>query len=149
MPRPLARLPPTTPRNLRAVLFCLLAYGLVLYTCFKAVFYANGWSQKYGASSNTARRNQYSTSERNTQKYHSMRFVWPETLKSGDDTPPTIFCVIPHGVLPTGILAYPVFSKLFSPRLCRWTAAPIIFKVGEKERERDVRERCVRERCAM
>jgi hypothetical protein len=62
------------------------------------------------------------------QIYHNMRFVWPHSLhpKGGDfesenppDSLPTIFCVVPHGMLPAGAIAYPIFSKLFSSRLCR------------------------------
>ena len=46
---------------------------------------------------------------------------WQET--------PIIFCMIPHGVLPMGLMAYPLFSCLFNSRLCRWTTAPIVLKI--------------------
>mmetsp|Transcript_22256 Transcript_22256/g.53917 ORF Transcript_22256/g.53917 Transcript_22256/m.53917 type:complete len:376 (+) Transcript_22256:27-1154(+) len=74
--------------------------------------------------------NQYLSTERNNQKYMSMKYVWPESIhKPALDDQPSIFCVIPHGVAPFGITAYPVWSKLFNDRLCHWTCAPIILKL--------------------
>lgn len=59
--------------------------------------------------------------------------VWPKSMHPSVNpsfaSRPTIFCVIPHGALPTGIMAYPFFSKLWSSRICRWTAAPVLFKL--------------------
>lgn len=70
------------------------------------------------------RENQYLYTERNSSIYVSSKFVWPETLhncKGG----PFIFCAVPHGVAPLGITAYPLWSKLWNNRCCRWTTAPV------------------------
>lgn len=71
---------------------------------------------------------QYVYTERNTQKYTSMRWVWPKSLSSPQDKP-VIFCVAPHGVAPLGVTAYPGFSKLFGDRLNHPTAAPVVLKL--------------------
>jgi 1-acyl-sn-glycerol-3-phosphate acyltransferase len=42
---------------------------------------------------------------------------------------PMIFCLIPHGVAPFGATAYPVWSKLWSDKLCHWTAAPAVLSI--------------------
>ena len=135
-------------RPLQIFLLALAAWVAVLYVLYRLLSKLQGWGDY--AATRSARLNQYSIGERNTQIYHSVKFVWPDSLHppesyarsdkpvppSKDDvaddehgTRPTIFCVIPHSVLPAGILSYPYFSKLFSPRLCRWTAAPVIFKI--------------------
>lgn len=90
------------------------------------------------------RRAQYLWTERNTTKYLSMSYVWPSDLKQQLSTTTTtasdggsgnnntngqknvIFCVIPHGLAPYGIVGYPVWSKLWNSFTCRWTCAPVI-----------------------
>jgi 1-acyl-sn-glycerol-3-phosphate acyltransferase len=80
--------------------------------------------------SDDIRRNQYLYTERNTTKYLSMTYVWPEALhRPRMQDKAMIFCVVPHGVAPIGITAYPLWSKLWNDRLCRWTAAPIVLKL--------------------
>eukprot|EP00980_Cylindrotheca_fusiformis_P014440 scaffold3854_cov95-Cylindrotheca_fusiformis.AAC.2 len=81
--------------------------------------------------------NQYLYTERNSQKYLSTQFVWPESLhrplveqsKTKPLDRPMIFCTIPHGAAPLGITAYPIWSKLFNNRLCHWTCAPVVLKL--------------------
>jgi len=115
----------------------LLLYVFTLFVCYKILarlqsWHTGQWAQ-YGGDPANARSNQYSIGERNTQIYHNVRFVWPGALHPvGNEhkpSPPTVFCLVPHGILPVGALAYPFFSKLFSPRLCRWTAAPVLFSI--------------------
>lgn len=43
--------------------------------------------------------------------------------------PQTLSCCCCSGVLPMALTAYPYFSKLFNSPLCRWTAAPILFRL--------------------
>ena len=56
--------------------------------------------------------------------------LWPASLhvpKLAEQ--PLLFVVIPHGFAPLGITPYPLWSKLFSRRLTRWTTAPIVLKI--------------------
>jgi len=77
------------------------------------------------------RRNQYVFTERNTTKYMSTTFVWPKSmhLSNNNKDTPVLFCIVPHGVAPFGITAYPVWSKLWNSNLCRWTTAPVVLKI--------------------
>lgn len=76
------------------------------------------------------RSGQFFYTERNIQKYHSMRWVWPKSLQPPNNHPgPKIFCAIPHGLAPVGVVGYPFWSKLFEERLCRWTCAPVVLKL--------------------
>jgi hypothetical protein len=73
---------------------------------------------------------QYAYTERNTQKYLSTRLVWGEAFdRVRNGNKPVIFAIIPHGVAPLGITAYPAFSRLGGGALCRWTAAPVVMKL--------------------
>lgn len=73
---------------------------------------------------------QYVYTERNIQKYLSMRWVWPSSLHyPACKDKPLIYCVAPHGVAPLGVTAYPGFSKLFNDRLNHPTAAPVVIKL--------------------
>jgi hypothetical protein len=74
--------------------------------------------------------NQYVFTERNTNKYLSTSFVWPKSIHPPalKDTP-VLFCIVPHGVAPFGITAYPMWSKVWNARLCRWTSAPVVLKI--------------------
>jgi len=76
------------------------------------------------------RRNQYIYTERNTQKYLSTTYVWPQAMqRPAMENKSMIFCIVPHGVGPIGITAYPLWSKLWNDRLCRWTCAPVVLKL--------------------
>ena len=80
--------------------------------------------------SDNVKDNQYLYTERNNQKYTSLKFVWPESIhRPALDDKPVIFCAIPHGAAPLGITSYPMWSKLFNDRLCRWTCAPVVLKI--------------------
>lgn len=80
---------------------------------------------------------QYLFTERNITKYCSMSYVWPESLqrpslttpngKNGDR--PVIYCVIPHGLAPFGLVGYPYFSKVWNSKLCSWTCAPVLLNI--------------------
>jgi hypothetical protein len=73
---------------------------------------------------------QYAYTERNTQLYLSLKMLWPASLHyPAHATSPLLFAVIPHGFAPLGITAYPLWSKLFSRRLTRWTTAPFVLKI--------------------
>jgi Diacylglycerol acyltransferase len=72
----------------------------------------------------------YVYTERNTTKYLSVKFVWPRSVHrpSLEDTP-VIFCIVPHGVVSWGVAAYPVWSKVWNDRVCRWSIAPVVLKI--------------------
>lgn len=86
-------------------------------------------------------RNQYVYTERNTTKYLSVQFVWPASIHrqassstSTSSSPllqetPVLFCIVPHGVVSWGIAAYPLWSKVWNDRICRWSIAPIVLKI--------------------
>lgn len=110
----------------------LLAYFAILFIIAKYNFakFTTKYNRPRDLSATDTKDNQYLFTERNNQKYTSMQFVWPETIQRPallDKA--VIFCVIPHGVAPLGITAYPVWSKLFNDKLCHWTCAPIVLKI--------------------
>ncbi len=78
---------------------------------------------------------QYLFTERNTTKYCSVSYVWPKSLhrpaleNGPNQDRPLIYCVIPHGLAPFGIVGYPYFSKVWNSKLCWWTCAPIILTI--------------------
>jgi Diacylglycerol acyltransferase len=87
-------------------------------------------SDYFQADDEDYRKNQYVFTERNTCKYLSASYVWPKSLHPPAlDKTPALFCVVPHGVAPFGITAYPVWSKLWNARLCHWTTAPVVLKI--------------------
>ena len=74
--------------------------------------------------------NQYLFTERNTGKYLSMSFVWPDSVhRPVLESKPIIFCAVPHGVAPFGITAYPLWSKVWNDKVCHWTTAPVVLKL--------------------
>jgi hypothetical protein len=80
--------------------------------------------------------NQFGYCERHGLKYLSVKGVYPASLhpvtakeSGGGGDRPIIFCMIPHGVLPLGLMAYPLFSKWFNHRICRWTTAPVVLRL--------------------
>jgi hypothetical protein len=74
--------------------------------------------------------NQFLYTERNITKYLSTKFVWPRSMHRPQmQQTALIFCVIPHGVAPIGITAYPFWSRLWNDRLCHWTAAPSVLQI--------------------
>uniref|UniRef100_A0A7S2HJE3 Acyltransferase n=1 Tax=Helicotheca tamesis TaxID=374047 RepID=A0A7S2HJE3_9STRA len=84
----------------------------------------------HGGSTEGMKRYQYAYTERNITKYLSMNFVWPQSIhRPAMESTPLLFCIVPHGVAPFGITAYPLWSKLFNDRLCRWTCAPVVLKI--------------------
>jgi len=77
-----------------------IGYFGILFTLSKFYFFPY-FIKKYNRPkelSNDIRDNQYLHTERNNQKYTSLRFVWPDSISrpSLDDSP-VIFCCIPHG----------------------------------------------------
>jgi hypothetical protein len=76
-----------------------------------------------------ARKGQYLYTERNIQKYNSIKWVWPKSLQPQNLPGKKIFCAVPHGLAPVGITAYPGWSKLFGERMNHWTAAPVVLKL--------------------
>jgi len=77
----------------------------------------------------SAERGQYLYTERNIQKYNSIKLVWPKSLQPPNLPGPKLFCIIPHGLAPIGITAYPFWSKMFGGQLCHWSGAPIVLKL--------------------
>jgi 1-acyl-sn-glycerol-3-phosphate acyltransferase len=74
--------------------------------------------------------NQYLFTERNTSKYMNTTIVWPKSLhESKYKEKPVLFCLVPHGIAPLGATAYPMWSKVWSSRLCHWTCAPVILQL--------------------
>lgn len=75
-------------------------------------------------------RNQYVYTERNTTKYLSVKFVWPRSVhRPALENTPVLFCIVPHGVVSWGIAAYPMWSKVWNDRICRWSIAPVVLKI--------------------
>ena len=110
----------------------LLLYVGVLASLHKFIF-APIFMKRYRRkqlSKTDIKDNQYLHTERNSQKYTSLQFVWPESVnRPALNDRPVIFTAIPHGAAPLGITAYPVWSKLFNDRLCHWTCAPVVLKL--------------------
>eukprot|EP00746_Dinoflagellata_sp_MGD_P021658 gnl/MRDRNA2_/MRDRNA2_15055_c0_seq1.p1 gnl/MRDRNA2_/MRDRNA2_15055_c0~~gnl/MRDRNA2_/MRDRNA2_15055_c0_seq1.p1 ORF type:complete len:364 (-),score=60.39 gnl/MRDRNA2_/MRDRNA2_15055_c0_seq1:77-1168(-) len=75
------------------------------------------------------RKGQYIYTERNIQKYNSIKWVWPKSLQPPNLDSAKIFCCIPHGLAPVGITAYPGWSKVFGERLNHPTAAAVVLKL--------------------
>ena len=123
---------------MRTILTAFLAYVFVLYFITHAIFspYFRNKYKPEGTKgtpplvTNDMRSNQYLYTERNIQKYLSAQYVWPETMhRPAMENQNVIFSIIPHGVAPLGITAYPLWSKLYNDKLCRWTAAPVVLKI--------------------
>jgi hypothetical protein len=78
---------------------------------------------------------QYIFTERNVTKYCSISYVWPSSLqrpalaKAPNADRSVIFCLIPHGLCPYGVVGYPYWSKIWNSKLCSWTCAPILLKL--------------------
>mmetsp|Transcript_21516 Transcript_21516/g.45273 ORF Transcript_21516/g.45273 Transcript_21516/m.45273 type:complete len:449 (+) Transcript_21516:176-1522(+) len=78
---------------------------------------------------------QYLFTERNVTKYCSTNYVWPASLQrpaleeAPNNDRPIIYCVIPHGLFPYGIVGYPYFSKVWNSKYCSWTCAPVLLKI--------------------
>lgn len=120
----------------KMILYGLLAYVFILWAIERFIF-TPWFLEKYKKSDGTkldiyketsTRVNQYVFTERNTTKYLSLSFVWPKSLHQ-QNKGPLIFCLIPHGVGPIGITAYPVWSKVWNNRICHWTAAPMVMNL--------------------
>ena len=73
-------------------------------------------------------RGQYIFTERNNQKYLSMRVVWPAAFETIRGSQHCIFAAIPHGAAPLGITCYPLWTKL-TGSLCHFTTAPVVLKI--------------------
>ena len=119
------------------VLVFVLVYWFVIWSTLK-FFFDPYFVRKYNCKgknftdllSKSTRENQYIYTERNLTKYFSLNVVWPQSMhRPAMEKTPVIFCLVPHGVIPMGITAYPLFSKLWNDKLCHWTSVPIIFKL--------------------
>ncbi|KAG7351637.1 diacylglycerol acyltransferase [Nitzschia inconspicua] len=112
------------------VLLLVTLYVVVLSSIEYLYFYPR-FSKQYPQTitKDNVRSNQYIWTERNTTKYLSTSYVWPSELQTLDKKQPVIYCLIPHALAPFGVVAYPVWSKLWNGILTSWTAAPIIFQL--------------------
>ncbi len=109
--------------------------GLLLYvgilTVIERFYFAPYFLKRYKRSSvmsSNIKDNQYLFTERNTCKYVNTTIVWPDSFQKFHDKP-VIFCMVPHGVAPFGATAYPMWSKVWSSKLCHWTCAPVILRL--------------------
>ena len=112
------------------IILALLLATLSLKPVVRLLYTALHWIPAACGVASSQLAGQYVYTERNTQKYLSMRIVWGaghEKLRR--EGKPLIFAVIPHGVAPLGITAYPAYSRLCGGALCRWTAAPVVMKI--------------------
>lgn len=116
--------------------YLFLAFSLYFLSLFtvSGLYFAPYFRQRYQRSKlmgSNIRDNQYLYTERNTSKYLNTTVVWPETLHQGGKwkDKPVIFCLVPHGVAPLGATAYPMWSKIWSSKLCHWTAAPVVLSL--------------------
>lgn len=100
--------------------------GVLVLALFLGVAIAIGGRSP---STQTQIRGQYIFTERNNQKYLSMKVVWPAAFDQYVGRgQPVIFSMIPHGAAPLGVTCYPLWTK-FCGVLCHWTTAPIVLKL--------------------
>ena len=79
---------------------------------------------------NSPKQSQYLFTERNTTKYCSLSYVWPSSIhRPVLEQTNVIYCLIPHGLAPYGIVGYPYWSKIWNDKLCSWTCAPVLLKL--------------------
>jgi len=116
----------------------LLAYVAILWSIerfyfqdyFRKKYLQKGAKLSPGLMTDNPRDNQYVYTERNITKYLTINFVWPESLHLPKQAKKSlVFCIVPHGVGPMGVTAYPTWSKLWNGNLCHWTAAPAVMKL--------------------
>jgi len=117
-----------------ALVYFVVSYVGVLClmtACLEPVFLHKYQQSRFMlASMQDVKRNQYVYTERNTTKYLSVKFVWPRALqRPALQNTSAIFCIVPHGVISWGIAAYPLWSKVWNDRVCRWCIAPIVLKI--------------------
>lgn len=116
----------------RYALMTLLCYFGVLFA-LNGFYFAPYFRRRYKRSElmgSNIKDNQYLYTERNTSKYLNTTVVWPDTLQQPKwKSRPLIFCLVPHGVAPLGATAYPMWSKIWSSKLCHWTAAPVVLSL--------------------
>mmetsp|Transcript_35988 Transcript_35988/g.99179 ORF Transcript_35988/g.99179 Transcript_35988/m.99179 type:complete len:370 (+) Transcript_35988:68-1177(+) len=104
-------------RRLAYLLFGYAATPLLLWSLLRRL-----WDVR------ELRNTKYDFPYRHQHLYLHMKYVWPAELQPPrTDQRPIIFCIAPHGVLPFGI-DYAFFDKL-GGRICRWVAAPVLFKL--------------------
>lgn len=120
----------------------VLMYHLGLYSIWRLFFvpfflerYSRGPRLEDDLNPADPLYSQYLFTERNVTKYCSTSYVWPASLQrpaleeAPNDDRPIIYCVIPHGLAPYGIVGYPYFSKVWNSKLCSWTCAPVLLKL--------------------
>lgn len=118
---------------IRQALWGFFAYMGILFVVenyyFKPYFLKQ-YKQSFKMDPKDVKTNQYLFTERNTCKYLSMNYVWPKSVhRPALAEKPVIFCAVPHGVGPFGIVAYPLWSKVWSDKICHWTTAPVVLKI--------------------
>jgi len=114
-----------------AALLLYVATLSIIENFYFAPYFLKRYQRSNILSHSNIKDNQYLFTERNTCKYLNTTIVWPDSLHQGGayKDKPVIFCLVPHGVAPFGATAYPMWSKLWSSKLCHWTAAPIVLKL--------------------
>mmetsp|Transcript_21121 Transcript_21121/g.47704 ORF Transcript_21121/g.47704 Transcript_21121/m.47704 type:complete len:444 (-) Transcript_21121:722-2053(-) len=117
------------------VAILVAAYHFVLFVAWRLVFVPMWAGHPHQNLRDTTDpgdplKSQYLFTERNVTKYCSTTYVWPGSMQRPalEDTP-VIYCVIPHGLVPYGIVGYPYFSKVWNSRLCSWTCVPFLLKL--------------------
>jgi len=116
----------------------VVAYHASLYTTWR-LFLVPIFEKRYHVAYDLKPKDhffsQYIFTERNVTKYCSISYVWPSSLQrpalaeAPNADRPVIFCLIPHGLCPYGVVGYPYWSKIWNSKLCSWTCAPILLKL--------------------
>jgi hypothetical protein len=117
------------------ILIFIVTYQSILYTIERYYFvpyflkkYKRGNCIQDDIRVNDPLYSQYLFTERNTTKYCSLSYVWPSCIhRPALEQTNVIYCLIPHGLAPYGVVGYPYWSKIWNNKLCSWTCAPVLF----------------------
>eukprot|EP00934_Nitzschia_sp_Nitz4_P003445 Nitzschia sp. Nitz4//scaffold369_size34440//21887//23005//NITZ4_007844-RA/size34440-processed-gene-0.25-mRNA-1//-1//CDS//3329549371//3435//frame0 len=115
----------------RYALIAYLAYVAIL-ALIECLYFVPVFRKRYNIPTtmgDNVRENQYTMyTGRHIAKYVSTNIVWPKSIqRPALGNQPVIFCLVPHGVAPFGATCYPMWSKIWTSKLCRWTCAEILF----------------------
>ena len=110
-------------------LIFIVTYQSILYTIERYYFvpyflkkYKRGNCIQDDIRVNDPLYSQYLFTERNTTKYCSLSYVWPSCIhRPALENNNVIYCLIPHGLAPYGVVGYPYWSKIWNNKLCSWT----------------------------
>merc|ERR1740130_1016073 len=112
--------------------FLVLYQGtlFLIERCWFVPYFLKKYNFDHTDHKNSPKQSQYLFTERNTTKYCSLSYVWPSTIhRPVLEHTNVIYCLIPHGLAPYGIVGYPYWSKIWNDKLCSWTCAPILLRL--------------------